>query len=125
MVQEKQVMIIEDDPDMIELLSLVLRRGGYTPVPAQGGKEGLRLLQEMTPRLILLDLMMEDMNGWVVLEAIKEDDALRHIPVLIVSARHQLEDVVQTAAHRHQFEGYVVKPFVVRDLLAQIQEVME
>jgi CheY-like chemotaxis protein len=121
---KQRVMIIEDEPDMIDLLKLILRRGGYEPVPALGGQEGLRLLTESGADLVLLDLMMDDMSGWKVLEAIKKDERLQDIPVLIVSARHQLEDPQQTTSHAHQFEGYLVKPFVVRDLLTQIREVL-
>ena len=124
MVSKQRIMIIEDDPDMIELLSLILKRGGYEPIPALGGKEGLRLLPETDADLILLDLMMEDMSGWAVLETIKKDENLRDVPVIIVSARHHLEDPVQTTAHAGQFEGYLVKPFIVRDLLTEIQEAM-
>ena len=123
--EKRRVMIIEDDADMIELLSLVLRRGGFEPIPALGGYEGLRLLEEQTVDLILLDLMMDDLNGWEVLQHLKADDKLRMIPVLIVSARHYLEDVHQTAAHVGLFQGYVVKPFVVQDLLSQIVEALE
>ena len=123
-MEKLRVMIIEDDPDMIDLLSLVLRRGGYQPVRALGGTEGLRLLRENSVDLILLDLMMDDISGWTVLETIKKDETLRNIPVLIVSARHHIEDPQQTAAHQGLFEGYLVKPFVVRDLLGQIQEAL-
>ena len=122
---DPKIVIIEDDPDMIELLSLILRRGGYEPCPALGGKEGLRLLQEIDADLILLDLMMEDMNGWTVLEILKSDERLGTIPVLIVSAKHHLEDPAQTLAYANRFEGYLVKPFVVHDLLAQIQEAIK
>ena len=122
MAEQLRVMIIEDDPDMIELLSLILRRGGYEPLAALGGREGLRLLEQDPVDVILLDLMMEDMSGWTVLEAIKANECTRDIPVLIVSARHHLEDPVQTTAHEDQIEGYLVKPFVVRNLLAQIEE---
>ena len=124
MAEQTRVMIIEDDPDMIELLSLILKRGGYEPLAALGGKEGLDLLQEAPVDVILLDLMMEDISGWAVLESIKANERLRDIPVLIVSARHHLEDPVQTAAHEDQIEGYLVKPFVVRNLLTQIEEVV-
>jgi adenylate cyclase len=124
MALKRRIMIIEDDPDMIELLSLILRRGGYEPIPALGGKEGLRLLPETKADLILLDLMMEDMSGWAVLETIRSDESLRSLPVIIVSARHHLEDPAQTNAHAGQFEGYLVKPFIVRDLLSEIEEAM-
>jgi two-component system alkaline phosphatase synthesis response regulator PhoP len=125
MTEKPRVMIIEDDPDMIDLLSVILRRGGYEPVPALGGKEGLRSLRQKGADLILLDLMMEDLNGWQVLETVKTDDKLREIPVLIISARHHLEDPETTAAHEDQFEGYLVKPFVVRDLLTAILEALK
>ena len=120
-----RVMIIEDDLDMIELLALILKRGAYIPIPAYGGKEGLRLLQEAPVDLVLLDLMMDDMSGWDVLEAIKSDEHLRDTPVLILSARHHTEDRIQTESHADQFEAYLVKPFIVRDLLAQIKEVLQ
>jgi CheY-like chemotaxis protein len=126
MTESKQrVMIIEDDADMIELLALILKRGGYQPISALGGVEGLRMLRDGGADLILLDLMMEDMNGWAVLEAIRADEALRHTPVLIVSARHYLEDGGQARANQHLFEGYLVKPFIMKDLLTQIMEVLE
>ena len=124
MAPEKHVLIIEDDPDMIELLSVILRRGGYTPLSALGGNDGLRRLQEQAVDLILLDLMMEDLSGWAVLEAIQADEDLQKIPVVIVSARHYLEEPYQTSAHEGQFVVYLVKPFVVRDLLGQIQEAL-
>ena len=87
MTQKQKVMIIEDDPDMIELLSVILRRGGYEPLPALGGQEGVRRLQEVGADLILLDLMMEDLNGWKVLDIVKTDEYLRQIPVLILIER--------------------------------------
>ena len=125
MTEKPRVLVIEDDPDMIDLLSVILRRGGYQPVSALGGQEGLRVLREEGADLILLDLMMDDISGWRVLELVKQDEGLRSIPVLIVSARHFLEDPDQTAAHAGLFEGYLVKPFIVRDLLTKIVEALE
>ena len=125
MTEKPRVLVIEDDPDMIDLLNVILRRGGYQPVSALGGQEGLRVLREEGADLILLDLMMDDINGWRVLELVKQDESLRSIPVLIVSARHFLEDPDQTAAHAGLFEGYLVKPFIVRDLLTKIVEALE
>jgi CheY-like chemotaxis protein len=125
MTEKPRVLVIEDDPDMIDLLGVILRRGGYQPVSALGGQEGLRILREEGADLILLDLMMDDISGWRVLEMIKQDESLRSIPVLIVSARHFLEDPDQTAAHAELFEGYLVKPFIVRDLLTKIVEALE
>jgi CheY-like chemotaxis protein len=121
---KQRIMIIEDDPDMIELLSVIVRRAGYEPIAALGGQEGVRRLKELGADLVLLDLMMGDMSGWLVLQEVKSDEALQHIPVLIVSAKHQMEDAGQAETYAHLFEGYLVKPFVVQDLMSQITEAL-
>lgn len=118
-------MIIEDDPDTIDLVKVILQLRGYDPIPALGGKAGLRLLQETKVDLILLDLMMDDLDGWTVLETIKADEGLCAIPVIILSVKHQLEDLRRAKAHAGQYAGYVVKPFNVRTLLEKITEVLE
>jgi DNA-binding response OmpR family regulator len=125
MMSKKRVMIIEDDPDTIDLVKVILQLRGYEPIPALGGKTGLRLLQETKVDLILLDLMMDDLDGWTVLETIKADEGLCAIPVIILSVKHQLEDLRRAKAHASQYAGYVVKPFNVRTLLEKIIEVLE
>jgi CheY-like chemotaxis protein len=75
--------------------------------------------------LLLLDIMMVGMDGWQVLTKVKADRKLRHIPVIMLTARHYLEDEEETASYSDKFEHYVVKPFVVRDLLAKIAEVVD
>ena len=77
----RRVLIIEDDPDIIHLLQYIVARAGCESVLASGGKQGLRLAQKSGPNLILLDLMMDDMDGWSTLEALKADEQLRPIPV--------------------------------------------
>jgi DNA-binding response OmpR family regulator len=125
MPAKKRVMIIEDDPDTIDLLRVILDLRGYEPIPALGGKAGLRLLREEGADLILLDLMMDDIDGWTVLETVKADPELSPIPVIILSVKHQLEDLRRAKAHADQYVGYMVKPFNVRALLAKITEVLE
>jgi CheY-like chemotaxis protein len=121
MTQKRRVMVIEDDADTVELLRVILELKGYEPVSALGGAEGLRLLREEGPvDLVLLDLMMDDMDGWSVLKAIKEDESLCHIPVIILSVRHQLEDTRRTKAYEGQFVDYVVKPFNLEELVETI-----
>ena len=98
---------------------------GHRPA-AHGGAEGLELLQreDAAIDLLLLDIMMIGVDGWQVLTAVKADEKLRHIPVIMLTARHYLEDEEQTANYADKFEHYIVKPFVVRDLLAKIAEVL-
>ena len=122
----KRILMIEDDREMVTLGKLILEREGYEVVAAYGGAEGLELLyrEDETIDLLLLDIMMIGVDGWQVLTAVKSDERLRHIPVIMLTARHYLEDEEQTANYADKFEHYVVKPFVVRDLLAKIAEVL-
>jgi DNA-binding response OmpR family regulator len=122
----KRILMIEDDREMVTLGKLILEREGYDVVAAYGGAEGLEFLQreDAAIDLLLLDIMMIGVDGWQVLTAVKADEKLRHIPVIMLTARHYLEDEEQTANYADKFEHYIVKPFVVRDLLAKIAEVL-
>jgi DNA-binding response OmpR family regulator len=124
MTEKCRVLIVEDDWDTVGLIRHVLQQGGYEPLIAQGGKEGLQMLRNSGADLVLLDLMMEDMSGWTVLETIRADDRLCNVPVVIVSARHQLEERPKIREHEGMFEGYLEKPFAVQDLLAKVTEVL-
>jgi DNA-binding response OmpR family regulator len=116
----KRILIIEDDPEMINLARLFLERAGYEVLSAVGGEVGLEVLRNEPVDLVLLDIMMPDMDGWDVLKAVRADEQWQDLPVIMLSARHYLEDEEETEAYAHMFTDYVVKPFVVRDLLAKI-----
>jgi len=120
----RRVLIIEDDPDIIQLLYYVVTRAGCEPVLASGGRQGLRLAQKGRPDLILLDLMMDDMDGWSTLEALKADERLRPIPVIIVTVKQEVEDYDQIDAHAGMFQGWVSKPFKVDELIERINKVL-
>src|ERR1041385_2477760 len=89
MTNGKRVVCIEDEPEMIDLVKLILSRKGFEVVGAMGGREGLEAIQAEKPDLVLLDLMMPDMDGWEVYQKIKANDATRHIPVIVVTAKAQ------------------------------------
>jgi DNA-binding response OmpR family regulator len=122
----RRILMIEDDREMVTLGKLILEREGYEVLAASGGAEGLELLRQEDGDvdLLLLDIMMTGVDGWQVLTEVKADEELRHIPVIMLTARHYLEDEEKTATYADKFEHYVVKPFVVRDLLAKIAEVI-
>jgi DNA-binding response OmpR family regulator len=123
----KRILMIEDDREMVTLGKLILEREGYEVLTAYDGAQGLELLQQENGNvdLLLLDIMMTGMDGWQVLTKVKADEKLRTIPVIMLTARHYLEDEEETASYADKFEHYVVKPFVVRDLLAKIAEVVD
>src|SRR5688572_5987616 len=119
----KKICIIEDEPAMIELVSLILRNRGYEVVGALGGQEGLELIANTRPDLVLLDLMMPDMSGWDVYQQMKADDAMKAIPVVIVTAKAQSIDRV-LGLHIAKVQDYITKPFSPNDLIESVRRVL-
>jgi len=120
---KKSVVCIEDEPEMIDLIKLILGRKGFELAGAMGGREGLELIRRIKPDLVLLDLMMPDMDGWEVYQQLKSDDELKHIPVIIVTAKAQSIDKV-LGLHIAKVDDYVTKPFGPQELLQSIEKVL-
>jgi signal transduction histidine kinase/CheY-like chemotaxis protein len=83
--EEPLILVVDDDPTVRELVARHLERAGFAVVAARGGQEGLRLVRELRPAAVTLDIMMPDLDGWTVLAAIKGDPALASIPVVLMS----------------------------------------
>lgn len=120
----KQVIYIEDDPEMIDLVSLILNRRGFHVKGAHGGREGLELIQNKTPDLILLDLMMPDLDGWDIYQQLKADAKTEKVPVIIITAKSQPIDRV-LGLYIAKAEGYISKPFHPQELLDCIDKVLD
>ena len=120
---KKRVLCIEDHPEMIELIRLILGRKGFYVDGAEGGREGLKAMQENPPDLILLDLMMPDMDGWEVYRQIKANDRLKEIPVIAVTAKAQGIDRV-LGLHIAGMDDVVTKPFGPKELIASVEHVL-
>ncbi len=118
-----KVLYIEDKPDMIELIKLMLAKKNYEVVGAVGGREGLTALQQSTPDIVLLDLMMPDMDGWEVFRAMKSNRSFEHIPVIVLTARAQSIDKV-LGLHIAKVDDYLTKPFSQAELMASIERVL-
>ena len=83
----KKILCIEDEPQMIDLIKLILENKGYQVLGAEGGQQGLDMMRAEQPDLILLDLMMPEMDGGDVFHHMKEEVDLRDIPVIVVTAK--------------------------------------
>jgi len=118
----KHILCIEDEPEMIDLIRLILGRRGFEVIGAAGGKEGLEKVRQEPPDLILLDLMMPDMDGWEVYQQIKADEKTRDIPVIVVTAKAQSIDKV-LGLHIAKVDDYIAKPFSPQDLLNSVDKV--
>ena len=119
----KQILCIEDEPEMIDLIRLILGRRGFEVVGAAGGKEGLEKVREQPPELVLLDLMMPDMDGWEVYQQMKADEKTKDIPVIVVTAKAQSIDKV-LGLHIAKVDDYIAKPFSPQDLLNSVEKVL-
>jgi DNA-binding response OmpR family regulator len=119
----KNILCIEDEPEMIDLIRLILNRHGFDVKGADGGREGLEMVRENPPDLVLLDLMMPDIDGWEVYQQIKADEKTKHIPVIVVTAKAQNVDKV-LGLHIAKVDDYISKPFSPKALLESVQKVL-
>jgi DNA-binding response OmpR family regulator len=109
---------------MIDLVKLILNRKGYEVIGAAGGREGLDIIRDVIPDLVLLDLMMPDIEGWEVYQQIRADDATKHIPVIVITAKAQNIDKV-LGLHIAKVNDYISKPFSPQDLVTSVEKVFE
>lgn len=118
-----RVVCIEDEPEMIDLVRLILERKGFSVIGANGGIEGLEIVRREKPDLVLLDLMMPDMDGWEVYQQMKADEYLREIPVVVVTAKAQSIDKV-LGLHIAKVDDYITKPFGPQELLESVEKIL-
>lgn len=121
--QRKKIVCIEDEPEMIDLVRLILGRRGFELIGAVGGREGLETVRQVKPDLVLLDLMMPDMDGWEIYQHMKADEELRNIPVIIVTAKAQSIDKV-LGLHIAKVDDYITKPFGPQELVDSVNRVL-
>jgi DNA-binding response OmpR family regulator len=119
----KRVIYIEDEQEMIDLVRLILGRKGFEVIGARGGRNGLQLVKDQIPDLVLLDLMMPDMDGWEVFQQMKASDKTRQIPVIVITAKAQSIDKV-LGLHIAKVDDYISKPFSPQDLLDSVEKVL-
>ncbi len=112
------ILVIEDEAQVARMLAATLEAEGYIPLVASTGEEGVELATREPPHLILLDLLLPGMDGFQVVEAIRGTARTSHIPVVVVSARHDPDAVMR--AFGSQVDDYIKKPFHGGELLARI-----
>jgi len=118
-----KILIVEDDPDIQELLHFNLEKAGYQTFRAENGEEGLLLARKQTPDLIILDLLLPEMDGLEVCRRIRRDPTLQHLPIIMVTAKG--EEMDRVVGLELGADDYVVKPFSIRELILRIQKVLD
>ena len=120
----KCILCVEDEPEMIDLIRLILGRRGFEVKGAAGGVEGLKMIRQEPPDLVLLDLMMPDMDGWEVYQQMKADEKTKNIPVIVVTAKAQSIDKV-LGLHIAKVDDYITKPFSPQDLMNSVDKILK
>jgi len=118
-----KIVYIEDDSEMIDLVSLILNRQGYQVSGANGGRAGLDLAKRNSPDLILLDLMMPDIDGWDVYQQLRSNEETRDIPVIVITAKSQMIDRV-LGLHIAKVDDYISKPFKPVELIESVTRIL-
>ncbi len=117
-----KLLIVDDEEDILEVLSYMLSREGYTVVTAETGEKCVELASSHLPDLILLDLMLPGIDGRDVCGILKNDPRLKHIPVIMLTAKAEESDVV--AGLEVGADDYVAKPFSPGILLARVKAML-
>lgn len=115
----KRILIVDDEPDLVETVRFPLEVEGYEVLVAGNGEEGLNLARKEKPDLILLDLMLPKLDGYKVCRLLKFDERYKHIPILMLTAKTQEKDRMlgkETGA-----DEYITKPFDLDQLLEKVK----
>ncbi|MEI6632929.1 MAG: response regulator [Chlamydiota bacterium] len=112
----KKILIVDDEPHIVEMLKSRLEANDYKVLSACNGEEGLKKVQDENPGLIILDVMMPEMDGWTFLKELKREG--KHIPVIILTAKEKMQDLFELEG----IKDYIVKPFKADELLEKISK---
>lgn len=115
----KQLLLIDDDPNLILLVKDYLEFRGYDVITAENGREALEILERQIPDMMICDVMMPEMDGYAFVEQIRQDARTSWIPVLFLSAKGQSQDRIKGLSKGA--DVYMVKPFEPEELVAQVE----
>jgi len=115
---KRTIMVVDDNPDLVEIVRLTLESKGFNVRCAYNGQELFTGLEELKPDLIILDIMMPEMDGLKVLTRLKGDPGTASIPVILLTAKVQYEDVL--GGYKMGADYYITKPFTSTQLMTGI-----
>ena len=113
------VLVVDDDPTILEIVETVLRSGGLDVDTCRSGRDGLRAAHEHVPDVAVLDVTMPDMTGLEVCRALRDDADTADIPIILLTGRGQWLDVA--SGFDAGADDYLVKPFTAQDLLTRVE----
>ena len=120
---KKQILLVDDEPDLVEMVKLRLEANDYGVIVAYNGQEALDKARKDKPDLIILDLMLPKMDGYKVCGLLKADTRYNKIPIIMFTARAQDSDIKM--GKEVGADAYITKPFEPQALLAKIKELLK
>jgi two-component system cell cycle response regulator DivK len=115
----KSIVVADDDPDILRIVSMSLEAVGYAVFKATNGQEAVDLAKAHHPNLVLLDMMMPVLSGYEAVQALKADESTRDIPVVGLSAKAMATDMER--ATDAGIDGYITKPFRIAQVLTVVE----
>lgn len=121
-MEKETILIVDDEPDLTELIKTVLQKKGYKTLVAENGIRALELAQKHIPTLILLDIMMPELDGFAVCQKLRDNFYTSHIPIIVLTCREELDSKIKGLTIGA--DDYVTKPFNFSELIARIKAVL-
>ena len=120
---QKVVVYVEDEAELVDLLRLILKEEQVILKHSLNGREGLELIRQVKPDLVILDLMLPELGGWEIFEIMQEDESPKDIHVVVITVRTEGREGVWPQVQ--QLAGYLVKPFAIQELREVIHKALE
>ena len=118
---QKTILIVDDDPDILITTSSILKKRGFIPLEAQTAENALSVLENARPDLIITDVLLPEMNGYEFIKTVKASPFLAEIPILILTGRGQMKESFDHLG----VNGFITKPFSIEELLERINEIFD
>lgn len=121
-MNERKILIVDDDEDILLIVQTLLTNAGYAPILARNGREGIEQATAKQPDLILLDVTMPQMSGWEVCATLKNLPETSFIPIVMLTVKSEIKDLItgmQVGA-----DDYITKPFSPRKLVERINQLL-
>jgi len=116
----KKILVIDDDPEIVDLVKSRLEASNYSVVTACDGEDGLDKTRHESPHLIIVDIAMPKKDGYTFVLDLKSKDEFKNIPIVILTAKDKMRDIFAAEDVHH----YMVKPFVAKELLEKLKELL-
>ena len=122
MTTVQRILVVDDDREIVRLIRSYLEQAGYQVLTANDGNTALHMMRREMPNLVILDLMLPDRDGWDVTRMVRTDPTLKHLPIIMLTAR--VEDTDKIIGLELGADDYVTKPFNPREVVARVRTVL-